>query len=155
MLRSLLSDRFKLTFHREQREFSIYALEVAKNGPKLKETRALADEPTVMGPGVVYPQRVVLPARNASLAELASLLQRAILDRPVVDRTALSGRYDFDLEWAPDESQFGGAVPSASAPAPALPLFQAVEQQLGLRLHATRGPVAAHVIDQAQSPSAN
>ncbi len=154
MLRTLLADRFKLTFHREPKEFSIYQLEISKSGSKLKETVGPNDPPTV-GPGVVYPQRIVLPARNATLAEFASLLQRAILDRPVVDKTGLSGRYDFDLEWAPDESQFGGDGPTSSADAPSSPLFSAIQQQLGLRLVATRGPVDALVVDKAERPSAN
>jgi uncharacterized protein (TIGR03435 family) len=154
MLRSLLTDRFKLTFHREPGEFSIYQLEIAKSGSKLKES-ATPDAPTTVGPAVVYPQRIVLPARNATMADFAFLLQRAILDRPVVDKTGLSARYDFDLEWAPDETQFGGDVPSASAEAPSPPLFSAVQQQLGLRLVPTRGLVDALVVDKAERPSAN
>jgi uncharacterized protein (TIGR03435 family) len=106
----LLTERFKLTFHREAKDFSIYELEVAKNGPKLEASASGSDEPAVVGPGVVYPQRILLPGRNATMG---NLLQRAILDRPMVDKTGLSGRYDFDLEWAPDETQFGGLVPPA------------------------------------------
>jgi uncharacterized protein (TIGR03435 family) len=154
MLRNLLSDRFKLTFHREQKVFSIYELTVAKNGPKLKASTAAPDDPAALI-STVYPQRIVLPARNASMGDLVSLMQRAMLDRPVVDKTGLSGRYDFDLEWAPDETQFGGEVPAASAEAPSAPLFSAIQQQLGLRLEATRGPVAALVVDKAERPSAN
>ena len=90
------------------------------------------------------------------MGDFASLLQRAILDRPVVDKTELSGRYDFDLEWAPDETQFGGGVPAASSDAPSAPLFSAIqEQQLGLKLVATRGPVDALVVDKVERPSAN
>lgn len=155
MLRSLLAERFKLTFHREQKVFSIYALEVARAGPKLKATASPAGDPVIVGPGVVYPQRVVLPGRNASMGSLVSLLQRAILDRPVVDKTGLAGSYDFDLEWAPDETQFGGDLPPASASAPSPPLFEAIQQQLGLKLEATRGPVDALVVDTAERPSAN
>jgi uncharacterized protein (TIGR03435 family) len=155
MLRSLLTDRFKLTFHREPKVFSIYALEVAKSGPKLKASAAAPDDPVVVGPGVVYPERVVLPGRNATMANFVSLLQRAILDRPVVDKTGLAGRYDFDLEWAPDETQFGGDLSPASASATSPPLFEAIQQELGLRLEATRGPVDALVVDTAQRPSPN
>jgi len=89
------------------------------------------------------------------MGEFASLLQRAVLDRPVVDETGLAGRYDFDLEWAPDETQFGGEVPTASAEAQSAPLFTAVQEQLGLKLVATRGPVEALVVDKAERPSAN
>jgi uncharacterized protein (TIGR03435 family) len=154
MLRNLLADRFKLTFHREQKEFSIYELEVAKGGPKLKPSAAAPDEPAQLI-STVYPQRMVLPARNATMGDLASLMQRAMLDRPVVDKTGLTGRYDFDLEWAPDETQFGGEIPTASADAPSAPLFSAIQQQLGLKLEAARGPVEALVVDKAERPSEN
>jgi uncharacterized protein (TIGR03435 family) len=154
MLRNLLTDRFKLTFHREQKTFSIYELELAKSGPKLKASTAPPDDPAALI-STVYPQRIVLPARNATMGDFVSLLQRALLDRPVVDKTGLSGRYDFDLEWAPDETQFGGDVPVASADAPSPPFFSGIQEQLSLRLEATRGPVDALVVDKAERPSAN
>jgi uncharacterized protein (TIGR03435 family) len=154
MLRNLLADRFKLTFHREEKEFSIYELEVAKGGPKLKPSAAAPDEPAQLI-STVYPQRMVLPARNVTMSDLTSLMQRAMLDRPVVDKTGLTGKYDFDLEWAPDETQFGGEVPTASADAPSAPLFSAIQQQLGLKLEAARGPVEALVVDKAERPSEN
>ena len=154
MLRTLLADRFKLSFHREPKDFSIYALELAKDGPKLKESTATATDPAQLI-STVYPQRIHLPARNATMDDFASLLQRALLDRPVVDRTGLAERYDFDLDWAPDETQFGGEVPVAPADAQAPPFFTAIQQQLGLRLEAMRGNVDAFVIDHAEPPSAN
>lgn len=162
MLRNLLADRFRLAFHREPKEFSIYALEVAKSGPKygsgaepgLKESTAPATDPAALI-STVYPDHIKLPARNATMGDFASLLQRALLDRPVVDKTGLTGRYDFDLEWAPDETQFGGEVPVAPADADSPPFFTAIEQQLGLRLEATRGPVEALVVDSVERPSAN
>lgn len=152
MLRSLLAERFKLGFHREPKEFSIYVLEVAKGGPKLKESTAPASDPAQLI-STVYPQHIHLPARNATMGEFASLLQRALLDRPVVDKTGLAGRYDFDLEWAPDETQFGGEVPVAPSDAPSPPFFTAIEQQLGLRIEATRGVVQALVVDRAERPT--
>jgi uncharacterized protein (TIGR03435 family) len=155
MLRTLLSDRFKLSFHREEKEFSIYTLEVAKGGPKLKESTAPVSDPAQLISTVYPPARIHLPAKNATMGDFASLLQRALLDRPVVDKTGLTGRYDFDLDWAPDETQFGGEVPVAPADAQAPPFFTAIEQQLGLRLEATRGNVQALVIDHAEPPSAN
>ncbi len=158
MLRTLLADRFQLAFHRKPKEFSIYALEVARGGPKLgsglKESTAPASDPPQLI-STVYPQKLVLPARNATMADFVSLLQRAVLDRPVVDRTGLKGRYDFDLTWAPDETQFGGEVPVAPVDAQSPPFFTAIEQQLGLKLEATRGPIEALVVDRAERPSAN
>ena len=153
MLGKLLTDRFQLSFHREPREFSIYVLEVSKGGPKLKESVKPEDAPALVN--VVYPQSIKLPARNVTMGDFASMLQRAVVDRPVVDKTGLSGKYDFDLEWAPDESQFNGEVAPASAEASAAPLFTAIQQQLGLRLVAAKGPVDALVVDKAQRPSAN
>ena len=153
MLRKFLADRFKLTFHREQKELSIYALTVARNGLKLKESTAPPDQPPVLV-NRIFPDRVLLPARNATMAQFASMMQRAVLDRPVLDKTRLSGKYDFDLEWAPDETQFDGqrpATPESTKP----DLFAAIQQQLGLRLEATKGPVEALVINQVERPSDN
>ncbi len=155
MLRTLLSERFKLSFHREEKEFSIYALEVAKGGSKLKESTAAASDPPQLISTVYPPARINLPAKNATISDFVALMQRALLDRPVVDRTGLTGRYDFDLDWAPDETQFGGEVPVAPADAQAPPFFTAIEQQLGLQLEATRGMVQALVIDHAEPPVAN
>ena len=154
MLRALLSERFGLTFHREPKVFSIYELTVAKDGPKLKKSAEAPDSP----PGlisVVYPRHITLPARNATMGDFVSLLQRAVLDRPVVDKTGLAGRFDFDLTWAPDETQFGGEVPVAPSDAQAPPLFRAVQDQLGLKLIATKGPVEAIVVDKVERPTAN
>ena len=155
MLRKLLVERFGLRFHRDAKVFQIYELVVAKDGPKMKAATEAPDDPAVVGPGVVYPQRVSLPAKNATMGSFVSLLQRAIVDRPVVDKTGLTGRYDFELNWAPDESQFEGSVPAASSDAPVPGLFTAMEEQLGLKLIATRGPVDALVVDRAERPSAN
>jgi uncharacterized protein (TIGR03435 family) len=155
MLQALLADRFKLVFHREPKELSIYALEVAKSGPKLNLSMAGKDSPPVVGPGVLYEgtRRVVLPGRNATMSDLATLLQRAILDRPVEDRTGLTARYDFDLGWSADDSQFGGELPKAPDDPQSPPLFTAVQEQLGLKLTATRGQVSTLVIDSVQKPS--
>lgn len=154
MLRRLLTERYQLAFHRESHEYSIYQLEIAKGGPKLKPSTAAPDEPPKVI-STVYPQKIVLPARNVTMHDFVSMMQRALLDRPVVDKTGLTGRYDFDLEWAPDETQFGGEVPVARSDAPSLPLFVAMPQQLGLKLVATRGPVDALIIDRAQKPAEN
>jgi uncharacterized protein (TIGR03435 family) len=91
------------------------------------------------------------------MAELAWVMQRAALDRPVVDKTGLSGRYDFDLEFTPDESQFGGVFGKlASTDDSAKPsLFTAIQQQLGLRLEPAKGPIEALVIDHVERPSEN
>lgn len=158
MLRKLLADRFKLTFHREPKELSFYALTIAKGGSKLKESAASPDASPGGPPPLIFvlsPGEVSLPGRNATMAELASVMQRAALDRPVVDKTGLSGRFDFNLEFTPDETQFGGVAPKENADSTKPGLFAAIQQQLGLRLEATKGPVEVLVIDRVERPSEN
>ena len=163
MLQKLLTDRFDLTFHREKKEFSIYGVTIANNGPKLKQSTAPSDgddeAPALIM--TVYPaasggiDHVLMPGHNATVAQFASVLQRAVLDRPVVDQTGLSGKYDFDLEWTPDETQFGGTLPQGPPDTERPGIFAAVQQQLGLRLEATRGPVDTIVINRVARPTAN
>jgi uncharacterized protein (TIGR03435 family) len=158
MLRKLLTDRFTLTFHRESRELPIFALTVARGGSKLKESTASPDAPPEGPPPLIFmvaPDLIRLPGRSATIAELASVMQRVALDKPVVDRTGLPAKYDFDLEWTPDETQFGGAFPGSSDASAKPGLFAAIQQQLGLRLEATKGPVDVLVIDHVEHPSAN
>jgi uncharacterized protein (TIGR03435 family) len=158
MLRKLLADRFQFTFHHEQKELQAYALTVAKGGPKLKESTVSPDASPEGPPPLIFvvsPQLVRLPGRNATMAELASVMQRAALDNPVFDRTGLSARYDFDLEFTPDETVFGGMLGKGTDDSARPGLLAAIQQQLGLRLVATRGPVDALVIDHIERPSAN
>ncbi|MGH9575625.1 MAG: TIGR03435 family protein [Candidatus Acidiferrales bacterium] len=112
MLQTLLADRFDLKFHREERQLPIYALKVANAGPKLKASTASAGS-FPQGPPpllfVVALPTVNLPARYATTAELASVFQRTVLDRPVIDETGLVGRYDFDLEFTPGDVEWNGA----------------------------------------------
>jgi uncharacterized protein (TIGR03435 family) len=155
MMQKLLEDRFRLTFHRGTNELPVYALVVGKEGPRLtRNDRNPNGLPSLMFKGLG-----VLPALNASMGDLASVLQTAVLDRPVVDRTALTGRFDFNLTWTPDDSQFremGVRVPAPSNDPNAPPgLFTAIQEQLGLRLESTKAPVDVLVIDRVERPSEN
>ena len=160
MLKKLLTDRFDLKFHREPKEFSLYELTVAKGGPKLAESTAPFDGPMNVI-STVYPaekggvDHLTMPARNVTIQQFASVLQRAILDRPVVDKTGLTGRFDFDLTWKPDESEFNGNLGNGSADSDKPGMFAALQEQLGLRLEAKRGPIEALVIDGVSKPSAD
>jgi uncharacterized protein (TIGR03435 family) len=156
MLRTLLSDRFHLKFHIEPKEFSVYALTIARNGPNLKESSAGSDEQPMLVSTVFPGVKIRLPARNATMSQFAAVLGRAVLDRPVVDKTGLSGRYDFDLEWTPDDTQFGGNLPPVLPENAKLPdLFAALQQEVGLRLESTRAAVDTIVVDSVQRPSEN
>jgi uncharacterized protein (TIGR03435 family) len=150
MLRALLVERFGLKFHRKQKEFSIYALNIAKGGPKLKAAANPDDPPQLVG--VVYPGKIEVPAKNVTMDDFVAMLQRATLDRPTVNRTGLTGKYDFDLVWAQDETQYGGQVAAAPEDAQSPPLLTALREQLGLQLQATHGMVAAMVVDEAVKP---
>jgi uncharacterized protein (TIGR03435 family) len=156
MLRRLLADRFQVRFHREPKEMAIYALTVAGGGPKLKPT-TLDPDANPAGPPpltfVVALPVLKLAARYASMDDFAVLLQRA-LEHPVADQTRLTGRYDFDIEFTPDETIYGGAFKSAEdASKPGL--LAALRDQLGLKLSAAKGSVSALVIDHAERPSDN
>ena len=157
MPRQLLTDRFQVRFHREPKEMGIYALTAAKGGPKLKPPSRLDPDANPAGPPplifVVSLPVLKLAARYASMDDFANLLQRA-LEQPVADQTGLTVRYDFDLEFTPDETLYGGAfkgVEDASKPG----LLAALQDQLGLKLNATKGPVSALVIDHAERPTEN
>jgi len=155
MLQKLLADRFKLTFHRDKKELSVFAIVVGKNGPKLTKS---AGDPNGL-PGLFFRGLGDLPARNATMADFAGVMQTAVLDRPVVDQTGLSGRFDFELKWTPDETQFGGLGVRVPAPSddPSAPpdLFTAIQQQLGLKLQPTKAPVEVLVVDRVEKPSEN
>jgi uncharacterized protein (TIGR03435 family) len=101
MLQNLLADRFKLAFHRNRKDLSVYALQVGQDGPKLIKS---AGDPGAL-PDLFFRELGVLSATNTSMADLAREMQRAMLDRPVVDQTGVSGRWDFTLAWTPDKLQ--------------------------------------------------
>jgi uncharacterized protein (TIGR03435 family) len=155
MVQKLLADRFQLTFHREKKELSVYAIVVGKNGPKLTKS---AGNPSGL-PGLFFRGLGNLPATNATIADFAGVMQSAVLDRPVVDQTGLEGRFDFQLNWTPDETQFGGMgmkVPPPADDAAAPPdLFTAMQDQLGLKLQATKAAADVIVIDRVSKPSEN
>lgn len=155
MIQKLLADRFQLKFHHDKKELSVYALEVAKSGPKMTKS---AGDPNGL-PSLLFRGLGVLPVRNATMEEFATVMQAAVLDRPVVDRTGIQGRWDFLLKWTPDETQFSSfgvqiRPPTNSADAPP-DLFTAIQQEIGLKLESTKAPVDVLVIDQMEKPSAN
>ena len=147
MLRSLLRDRFQLTFHREPRNAPVYALVVGKGGHKLSSQDLPCAKP---GPAFVsYSTAGSIESckPSMSMVQLAQALNNRQLDRPVVDRTGLSGVYAFRLQWAGREPLAG----NDNAPS----LFTAVQDQLGLRLEASTDLVEALVIDRVEPPSPN
>jgi uncharacterized protein (TIGR03435 family) len=157
IIQKLLADRFQLKFHRDKQELAVYAITVAKTGAKL--TKSEADPNSLPGlffgkgsPGLNF------NVRNATLAEVASVLQGSVLDKPVVDQTGLTEKYDFTLKFTPDAGQmagFGPQPPAADNLDAPPDIFAAFQQQLGLRLSSTRAPADVLVVDHVEKPSAN
>ena len=170
MLRPLLADRFKLVAHAEAREMPVYTLSLARAdrrpGPKLRETDATcAQESRNYFPTAAqgFPPPCgdfrlgtrALTARGMTMAGLSKLLGGRV-GRPVIDRTGLSAAYDLEIDWSsdlglkqapPDSAGAAGLTPEGVS------LFTALQEQLGLRLDATRGPVDVLVIDRVEPPA--
>jgi len=154
MIQKLLADRFKLAFHNEKKELTVYAITLAKTGPKLAKSQS---GPNAL-PSMLFRGLGNLPVGNATMTDFAGLMQAAVLDRPVVDQTGLTGHFDFTLNWAPDETQFsamGAKVPPPADNDPRPNLFTALQEQLGLKLESTKAPVDVIVIDHVERPSPN
>ena len=150
MLQTLLADRFRLKLHREAKEMRVYELVVDKRGTQLKAAQEISEimldgRPAPPGVGLwggrAGPQLV---GKGASMAQLADCLAR-VLHEPVLDRTGLTGSFDFDIHYAIDDPQMPGAS-----------LTLAIRQQLGLKvLHSGKAPIDVLIIDHAEEPSGN
>jgi uncharacterized protein (TIGR03435 family) len=145
MLQALLADRFALKVHQETRELPIYALVVAKGGPRFQPSKING---TTINNGS---GQITVKGSDHTLALLAEQLSRS-LGRIVVDKTGLDGRYELSLKWAPDDAPAGGATASADT-GPSI--FTAIQEQLGLKLESGKGPVPILVIDHLDLPSQN
>jgi uncharacterized protein (TIGR03435 family) len=170
MLQVLLENRFKLKLHRDTRESPIYALTIAKSGTKLERTKEgsciplaamLNHPPPPVGPGaappiVCGPQRMgrngsatIIHALGMNMSDFADSLIK-YLARPVVDRTNLTGLFDFHLEFNPDERAAVSSNDSAGES-----IFTALTEELGLKLLPDKGPLDVLVIDRVEKPSEN
>ncbi len=165
MLQTLLVDRFKLTFHKESKTMPIYALVVAKGGPKLTEAEAEGRLMMRMSPKGRHMEG------DATLARLAESLSNT-LDRPVIDFTELKGNYRIDLDWSADETdRRSGPGPGGPGPGPggpggpvhgdlgdpksadmpdAPPIFTAIQEKMGLKLEPRKAPADFIIVDSAE-----
>jgi bla regulator protein BlaR1 len=139
-VRSLLEDRFGLKHHTETRELTIYSLRPVKGDLKMTRHDDGAGTKARTACGHMTGQRVTSDV-------IAKMLSR-YLGRDVHDDTGLPGKYDFELSWTPEAGPCPGAPESPS-------IFTAVQQQMGLRLESTRGPVQVLVVDRVEKPSSN
>ena len=146
LVEALLVERFGLKTHRETRELPIYMLVVAKSGPKFLASKASGTSYS-MGRGTL-----TIEGGDRTVEKMADNLA-SVLGRPVVDQTGIEGRYLMKLRWLPDD---GPAPMLNGSPDTSLPsIFTAVEEQLGLKLVAGKGPVEVLVVDHVELPSAN
>lgn len=154
MLVNLFKDQFKLQYHQGTKEMGIYALTIDRNGAKLTahEAESAGD------PWIDVAQEVLHQKWSAKFCPMDYFAWRLgqILDRPVVDRTGLKGGFDFNLNFTrdlppgfPEGGLINGQAPDTSGPN----IFEAVKNQLGLKLEATKGEAQAIVIEHAEKPS--
>ncbi|HVW08992.1 MAG TPA: TIGR03435 family protein [Bryobacteraceae bacterium] len=143
MVRTLLPDRFKIVTHREQKEMAYYALEPAKGGVKMASVKEVPDGFHGINLGGRIDNIMPMP-------KLAYLLSRFETERPIIDKTGLDGMYAVKLSWT--LRQLENANPDDTGTS----LFTALEEQLGLKLEARKGPVDVLVVDTAEKvPTAN
>ncbi len=174
MLKALLADRFKLSVTHETKELSVYALVIAKGGPKFHEStykpaEKFSDTPPPSpgqgGPprqGIMMNGRGELTVTYAGLPMFADVLSRSV-SGIVIDKTGLTGKYDFTLKWTPDEVQGpmmpGGSRPGADSPPPpdssGPSIFTALREQLGLKLEPQKAPTDVLMIQHVEKPSEN
>ena len=170
MMQAILADRFKLSIHRETRQVPVYELALGKGAPKLQPLQDGSCTPVLVGhplpplaSGRHYCRNVVSPRsvdfEGGTLSMLAGLLD-LILDRPVIDKSGITNYFEIHLVFAPDDS--APSPPSTTDPGsptvrdPDAPgIFQAIKEQLGLRLVPAKGPVDVLVIDHIERPSEN
>lgn len=144
LILSLLEDRFQFKFHREEKEAPVYWLELDKPGrlgPALKQS-ALDSQPNMSTNS--NGSKAVMKVSQMSMVDVAATLSRQA-GRPVEDHTELKGKFDFQIEWAPEET------PDSSYPS----LFTVLKEQLGLKLQPAKGATEALIIDELSRPSAN
>jgi len=150
MVQPILADRFQLKFHHETKVLPVYELVVAKSGPKFKDSKITGDQKAAngMGPGSMRTSNTTMMSTAVPVSTLVDMLSSR-LQRIVVDKTGLAGKYDLDLTWTPDDGST--AAPDSNAPS----IFTALQEQLGLHLQPSKSPVETFVIDHVELPSEN
>ncbi len=145
MVQALLADRFQFKIHQETRQLPVYALVLTKDGPKFKPSKING---TTVDTGRT---RLHIAGSDDTIGILARELAQ-VLGRVVLNQTGLSGRYDLSLRWTPDDAAAALAPSSPDIPPG---IFTAIQEQLGLKLESTKGPVPVLVIDHVEQLSPN
>lgn len=152
MVQQMLEDRFKLAFHWETREMPVYALVVAKKGPLLHETA----KPQAGTRNFTHNGQ--LTGEGITMDDLAGTLTQEMSDelgRVVVNQTGIKGRYDVTLKWTPESDAASGTKTNGTEADTPPPIFTAIQEQLGLKLEPSKGPIKVLVIDRVELPTEN
>jgi len=176
MLRTLLEERFNLNVHRESEVVPVYALTFANGRVRPKpaqDGRCVRSDPTQMPPAPAPGERpptvcgrpipspkgrnIAFDVFGVSIGDFADAVLSRLLNRVVIDKTGGAGLFDFHFEFTPNDVTPLGGVPLPVSPAGEddISIFTALEQQLGLKLESSMGPVDVLVIDRAERPSEN
>ena len=170
MMQRLLEDRFHLKIHRETREGPVYLLTVARGGPKLQAFKEgsctpWSNPPPPLQPGTTRYCGILISALTSSAEGLGATVDefsktlRLLLDRPVIDKTGVTGRFDIRVKFAREGTELAGIAlrgPDRAADPNGPPsIFVAIQEQLGLKLEAGKGPVDTLVVDSIERPSEN
>ena len=157
MLRNLLAERFKLVTHEESKELQVYFLLIGKQGPKFRESKPGDDyanglktasgEPVGPHMGKMALQGGDITVQGLPIRSLVESVMRDV-GKPVVDETGLTGVYDFSMQW-----QSSAGLAETGSPGPAI--FQALEEQLGLKLEPAKAPISMRVVDHVEAPTPN
>ena len=166
MLQNLLTERFKLKFHREQKETQGFDLLVAKGGLKMKEADGSEKNPGSMSMSVGNPASGGMSTINAYGSPMAAIISflSGRLGRAIQDKTGLTGKYNFSLNWSPGDNETNALAgaglpgglsiqPAAGASEPGVSIFTALQEQMGLRLESSKVTIDAIVIDSVERPA--
>lgn len=158
MFQTLLESRFKLAIHRATQQMPVYLLVRGSDPLKLTRSTAAPDKQPSLVVQRLPPRSGRLPARNATMADFSAMLQRLVLERPVLDKTKLAGKFDFDVDFALAGTQLQRSlppkVPGKVDPTAKPDIFLAL-QSIGLKLEPSTGPVSVLAIDRADKPAVN
>jgi len=161
MLRAALEDRFQLKAHSESKDLPIFELVVAKGGFKLKEADPNNTYPNgVKGPdgvphaGMMMIRNGSMTAQGVTISSLTPMLGQQV-NRIVVDKTGLTGKYDISLQWTRDDDPGGDPKDTGKTDNAPPSIFVALQEQLGLKLDAAKAPVEMIVVDHVEAPSDN
>ncbi len=152
LIQAMLVEKFHLKMHTEVKTLPVYELVVAKSGAKVKAATTVEGEAAPPRDGNYTVHNGALDGHGMTMVSVAAVLTE-VVRRKVIDKTGMTGGYDVALKWTPEEDLNNGKDSGGADAAP--PIFTAVQEQLGLKLQAGKGPVETFVVDHVERPAEN